>query len=121
MEFQPAYLIIGVVVLVIAIIFKIFPPKKISMWNGYRSQTSMESQEAWDAAQKYSSNIMLIEGVLLTLLGVALGIMSSQADNKTNNIILISFLAIVIPFMFISLVVATEIHLYRNFNNKKQD
>jgi uncharacterized membrane protein len=118
MEFQPAYLIIGVVVLVIAIIFKLFPPKKISMWNGYRSQTAMESQEAWDAAQKYSSNIMIIEGVLLSLLGVALGIISSQAENKTNNIILISFLAIVIPVAFLSLILVTEVYLYKRFSKK---
>ena len=119
MEFQPAYLIIGIVVLVIAIIFKLFPPKKISMWNGYRSQTAMESQEAWDSAQKYSSNVMLLEGVLLTLLGVALGIISSQAENKLNNIILISFLAIVIPVAFISLILATEVYLYKKFGKKQ--
>jgi uncharacterized membrane protein len=121
MQFQPAYLIIGVVITVVAIIFKMFPPKKINMWHGYRSETSMESQEAWEAAQKYSSKLMLIEGIILIIFGVIFGVMSAQMENKIKNIILISFLAIVIPVMFIWLLVATEVYLNKNFGEKKED
>jgi uncharacterized membrane protein len=121
MEFQPVYLIIGVVVTVVAIIFKLFPPRKISLWRGYRSQTSVASQETWDAAQKYASKLMLIEGIILMILGVAFGMMSVQMGNKVRNIILISFVAIVIPIAFILLIVATEVYLNKNFAKKKED
>lgn len=121
MRFQPAYLIIGIVITFIAVIFNKFPPKKINMWNGYRSETSVESQEAWDAAQKYSSKLMLIEGIILIILGVIFGVMSAKMENKIKNIILISFVAIVIPVVFIWLIVATEIYLYKNFNKKQKD
>ena len=121
MRFQPAYLIVGIVITFIAVIFNKFPPKKINMWNGYRSETSVESQEAWDAAQKYSSKLMLIEGIILIILGVIFGVMSGEMENKIKNIILISFVAIVIPVVFIWLIVATEIYLHKNFNKKQKD
>lgn len=118
MEFQPVYLIVGVVVTVVAIIFKVFPPKKINMWHGYRSKTSVESQEAWDAAQKYNSKLILIEGVILIILGVVFGIVSAEMGNKIKNIILISFVAVVIPAMFIFSIVVTEAYLNKNFGKK---
>ena len=121
MQFQPAYLIVGIVVTVIAVVFKKFPPKKINMWYGYRSETSVESQEAWDAGQKYSSKLMIIEGILLMIFGLIVGVMSARMENKIKNIILISFVAVVIPIMFIYLIVATEIYLNKNFSSKKQD
>jgi len=121
MQFQPAYLIVGIVITVIAIIFKKFPPKKINMWYGYRSETSVENQEAWDAGQIYSSRLMLIEGIILIIAGVIFGVMSAEMENKIKNIILISFVAVVIPVMFIWLIVATEIYLNKNFGKKQQE
>ena len=121
MQFQPAYLIVGIVITVLAAIFKGLPPKKINMWYGYRSETSVESQEAWDAGQKYSSKLMIIEGIILMIIGLIVGIMSAEVANKMKNIILILFVAVVIPVMFIYLIVATEIYLNKNFSNKHGD
>jgi|SRR6056300_504377 uncharacterized membrane protein len=52
-------LIIGSLLLVIFSIVKKFPPKKINSLYGYRTGRSMKSQEAWEFAQSYSTELML--------------------------------------------------------------
>lgn len=121
MHFQPAYLIIGVALTIIAVIFKNFPSKKINMWYGYRTAVSIKNQETWDAAQKYSSQLVIIEGIILIILGVILGVMSAKMENKIKNIILFLYILIVIPVTFVWLIVSTEIYLNKNFNKKQGD
>lgn len=53
------YFTVGPFMVLLAAIFKAFPPKKINMWYGYRTERSMQSQEAWDAANSYANNFML--------------------------------------------------------------
>ncbi len=53
--------------LIVLIIFKIFPPKSINSWYGYRTMESMKSTQKWSFAQKYSANIGLLT-VFLTLI-----------------------------------------------------
>ncbi len=50
---------VGVLFLLVSIMILKFPPKKINGWYGYRSTSSMKSQERWDFAQIYSSQLML--------------------------------------------------------------
>jgi len=61
-------LLVGGVFLFIGFLFYQFPPKKINGLYGYRTPASMESQERWDFAQKYSSVEMMKSGLLLLLL-----------------------------------------------------
>jgi uncharacterized membrane protein len=42
-----------------------FPPKKINQIYGYRTKRSMSSQENWDIAQKFSSQLMLKQGLIM--------------------------------------------------------
>lgn len=44
-----------------------FPPKKINSLYGYRTSSSMSSQEKWDFAQKYSAHLMVKWGGILLL------------------------------------------------------
>ena len=60
----------GLIAFVVSIITIFFPPKSINAWYGYRTAKSMQSQETWDFAQKYSSSIMLKSSLLLILLGI---------------------------------------------------
>ncbi|MEL1246033.1 SdpI family protein [Flavobacterium sp. DGU11] len=62
----------GIIFLIVAAITYYFPPKKINAFYGYRTASSMRSQERWDFAQRFSS-IQMIRGsvalMLISLLG----------------------------------------------------
>jgi len=45
---------------VVAVIYKIFPPKNINYLYGYRTPRSMKTINNWQIANKHSANIMLI-------------------------------------------------------------
>jgi uncharacterized membrane protein len=45
-------LLIPVMTIVIGLLFRFLPPKKINVLYGYRTYRSMSSQDAWDAAHK---------------------------------------------------------------------
>lgn len=45
----------------LSILFKIYPPKKINSFYGYRTTKSMSSQELWDKANSIFSNIFLTQ------------------------------------------------------------
>ncbi len=52
------HLIIGPPLIILSYLFMRFPPKKINAIYGYRTPRSMRNQEAWDFANKYSSELM---------------------------------------------------------------
>lgn len=54
-----SHLLIGPLMLVISLIFCKYPPKQPNAIYGYRTKRSMKSQEAWDEANAYSSQLML--------------------------------------------------------------
>lgn len=58
----------GIIFMIMGIIMNIFPPKKINGLYGYRTASSMKSQEKWDFAQKYSAKIMMAIGLFLVVL-----------------------------------------------------
>lgn len=59
----------GILFLVIGIIFKFFPPKKRNIIYGYKTNSSMKSQEHWDFAQPFSAVKMMQTGVVLIIIG----------------------------------------------------
>jgi uncharacterized membrane protein len=48
-----------VFIIVIALVVKKFPPKKINHFYGYRTTRSMKNQKIWTAANTYANNLML--------------------------------------------------------------
>ncbi len=61
------HLFLGPVFLVIAFLFRHYPPKHINALYGYRTGSSMKSQERWDFANQRSSELMLRLAFLLLL------------------------------------------------------
>lgn len=59
----------GLILIVAAIVTKIFPPKEINDLYGYRSRRSKQSQEVWDFAQAYSAEFLVWVGVYNILIG----------------------------------------------------
>ncbi|MBX2965183.1 MAG: SdpI family protein [Cyclobacteriaceae bacterium] len=98
---------LGPLILVVAFLFKRFPPKKINHLYGYRTPRSMKSQEAWDLANAYSSNLLLIVSGLTCVVQVVLWslMLPEQAILWTCGFLVAGVIA-VIPL--------TEIHLKKN-------
>lgn len=61
-------LLCGAIFIIVAIVMYTFPPKKINNFYGYRTGSSMKSQEHWDFSQKYASIQMAKAGMLMILL-----------------------------------------------------
>lgn len=64
---QVAFLI-GIIFSIVGIIQYVFAPKEINSLYGYRTRSSMESEERWHFAQKYSAVKMIVSGVFLLIL-----------------------------------------------------
>lgn len=46
-----------------------FPPKKINWFYGYRTTSSMKSQERWNFAQRYAAKELTKSGLVLIIIG----------------------------------------------------
>ena len=49
------YYIDALILMVVGIVFWMYPPKKINEFYGYRTTRSRKSQEAWDFVQKWGN------------------------------------------------------------------
>jgi uncharacterized membrane protein len=62
-----AHIIIGSSLWPFVVYFKLFPPKKINNFYGYRTKSSMKDQESWDTANRYSANALLVVALITNL------------------------------------------------------
>jgi uncharacterized membrane protein len=60
----------GVIYSLIAVVMLFYPPKKINDFYGYRTKASMQSEERWHFAQRFSSIAMLQSAVVMVLIGI---------------------------------------------------
>ena len=60
----------GLIFVVAGYIQHRFPPKKVNHLYGYRTSTSMKSQESWNFAQQYSAKKMMKIGAYIINLGL---------------------------------------------------
>ena len=58
-------LLCGAIFIIAAAVLYLFPPKKINYIYGYRTASSLKSQERWDFAQKHGARQLAIGGVLV--------------------------------------------------------
>ncbi len=73
-------LCVGIVFILAGIILYVFPPKNINGLYGYRTQTSMQSQQKWDFAQTYSAKIMMFTGLIFTLIAPSKGLFKTNEN-----------------------------------------
>ena len=71
----------SIILLTISIIFKVFNPKDINKFFGYRTFQSMSSKENWIYANKLSANISIFIFTLLLFVSI-LGNLFSLDYNK---------------------------------------
>lgn len=63
-------LLCGIIFLIAGIISYKFPAKKINDLYGYRTSTSMRSQERWEFAQKYSAMQMIKSALFMMIISL---------------------------------------------------
>ena len=83
-----------------------FPPKKINPLYGYRTISSMKSQERWDFAQRFSAKEMMKLGAFLMI--ISLLVFVTNFSNSTNLIIGLSLTIIGIAILFIRVELAIK-------------
>lgn len=103
--------IVGGGFLALGIFLVKFPPKKINGLYGYRTSRSMQSQEAWDFSQRYSSKIMVVIGVVYSIIG-PLSLFVPKQDDMIGALISI---AVVLTGVFI-MFYKTERQLGKRFD-----
>jgi uncharacterized membrane protein len=107
------HLLLGPVILGVAIFFRVYPPAEINHTYGYRTATSMRSQEVWDEAQRYSANAMVIAGAMVIICQILSAITMKPALSLGTSValLLLSIIA-VLPI--------TEAHLNNTFDGQGQ-
>ena len=100
-------LMLGGIFLIAGLITKLFPPKKINHFYGYRTRRSMKSQANWDFAQHYAPREMLRGGWII--IAFALSGMVFPSSILTDTIAGL----ILMTSIFVALIVRTELAIKR--------
>lgn len=101
---------IGLILVIVGLLFKTFPPTKINSIYGYRTTTSSRNLDTWKVANSYSAGLMTIEGLILSSIGLLTTFIQVNAAIGTAIGIGLMFSS------FIILVVTTEKHLHKLFD-----
>lgn len=99
---------IGITMIIIGIIFKVFPPKKINYIYGHRTRFAMKNQDTWDEAQRYSANSLIILGIICTAIGIILNYLFKGVREEYQGSVF--FIGI------ITMILIDEMHLRKIFN-----
>ena len=99
-----------VFMLLLFLIFKAFPPKKINALYGYRTQRSMANQNVWEVANTFSMQVM----IKVSLWSFGLPVVFYFLIPEFN------FLGVCIgnTLLILYSVLLTERHLNRHFDKK---
>ena len=111
------YYICPLIILVVGIVFWMYPPKKINEFYGYRTTRSRKSQEARDFAQRYSAKMMTVLGlVALAVTSIAHWLRSRLCLNSEYVMLYdIGITAVCVVMVVLSPIVLTELQLRKRF------
>jgi uncharacterized membrane protein len=91
--------IVGFVFAAAAFISLKFPPKNINSIYGYRTSRSMKNQENWDLAQRFSSQLMLKQGLIMLVLAFILAILPIPVEAATLMSLLLLLTSVINLFV----------------------
>lgn len=63
----------GFLLIILGIVMKFFPPRKINNYYGFRSDLAKSSQKAWDLAQQHSRKMNISYGFKMIAVGAITG------------------------------------------------
>lgn len=99
----------GVLIAIFGYVFLKFPPKRINWFYGYRTSSSMKSQERWDFAQGHSAREMIRTGLLMVPAGLLGGWLSLKP-------VVLAFISIPVILVFTgTMIFRTERALKKKF------
>lgn len=102
-------LLSGITFFLLGIAMKIWPPKKINSWYGYRTPLSTSSDRAWKLAQKHSVKAMFKYGFIMTIVGLFTGFYLLK--ERYVPFILLSELIILLPLFTVLMILSTHNYL----------
>lgn len=82
--------------LLVILLFKIFPPKKINSWYGYRTLNSQKSYKNWCFAQRYIVALTLPLNIILFIIQLVLYILFGNTSLVDLGLIVIWILGMVL-------------------------
>lgn len=92
------HLIIALSLWPFVIIYKLFPPRKINSWYGFRTSRAMKNQKNWDVANRISANMMLAVVILTNIFQfVSYFVMNGEASVLSSTIFLTAAILVTIP------------------------
>ena len=111
------YYINALILLVVGIVFRMYPPKKINGLYGYRTTRSRKSQEAWDFAQRYSAKLITMFGLAALIVAAAAHLFRNRLCINSDylmlyDICITSLLPIIVA---IPPIILTELELRKRF------
>ena len=92
------YIILGASILLIGIVFRIFPPKA-NLLVGYRTKMSMLNQETWEVGNRYAFNLFILFGTLSVIAGISSYYSSYDPKIVAGSTIVSLFLIIILTEM----------------------
>jgi len=86
---------ISLMILIIGLIFKKFPPKKINSIYGYRTNSSMKNKKVWDYAQVVGANSFIVLGLIYGILGGLFYLLDFEQYIVEMTIFIIGFIIMI--------------------------
>lgn len=103
------HLLTGPLLLLVAILFRAFPPRRVNSLYGYRTPRSMRNDDTWKEANRYSANLMVgLSGLLVVFQAILLWTLGARTSLLLSTGLTVGVLVI--------LIVCTEVHLGRLFD-----
>jgi uncharacterized membrane protein len=84
------------ILLIVAMLFRIFPPQNINSIYGYRTRKSKKNLVNWKISNRYSANLMLIFMSSLLLISLILNLINVEFENILIGMLLLSFVIIIV-------------------------
>jgi uncharacterized membrane protein len=112
--------LIGLIFLIMGLIQKRFPPKRINSLYGYRMPSAIKNQQTWDEANHFLAVYMIKLGLVMIVMGfvlvACLGLVSMREDARMG----LNAALLVISSMTIAvlLITGTEKHMSKVFDKK---
>lgn len=103
--------LIGAILITFGVILKLFPPKHINSWYGYKTPFSMKNKEVWDEGNRFAAIMLVYVGALSLIVAVLCDVIYIGNFDKAFKI---SRIASIIGLLFS--VPLIEIHLRRLFD-----
>ena len=86
-------LLIPVIILILGLIFK-NASTKINYIYGYRTVRSMKNQDTWEFANKYYGSISIKMGIIFTIIGLIISLITMTYDKTVQGIVMIIWVTI---------------------------